>query len=205
MSTSETKGSLADYVAAVKLGDTLMSDHKFDEAVKAFTNAVELRPEMYEAYFKLGSAHMNREDLLAAVTAYNLAYNIQPRDIGLLVRISEICFRMNDFYRAAEVLTEVLLIDDHYLPALCVLPELLIKIGRVDEALALLKAAIPEQSHVWELWAAAGIAATAKGEIEKAVSFYQEALAINPEANLAKYNLEKLQGQLEAMPVAGTA
>ena len=205
MSTVEAKGSLADYVAAIKQGDALMSDHKFDDAAVAFNDAIRLRPEMYEGHYKLGSAHMNREDLLNAIRAYNDAYAIQPRDIGLLVRISEICFRINDYQRAAELLTEVLLIDDHYLPALCVLPELLVKLGRVDDALDLLKAAIPRQPHVWELWASAGIAATAKGEHEKAASFYQEALSINPEASIATHNLAALERHLAAMLTAGSA
>ena len=196
--TDQSKGTLGDYVSLIAKGEANIKSREFEAAIEAFNAAIKMRPEMYEGYYKLGTAYMNTDQLLQAMQSFQEAYNRQPKELSLLLRISEICYRMHDYYRAAEMLTEVLIINDHYVPALCVLPELLVKIGRVDDALDLLKAALPAQPHIPELWVAAGIAAQAKGEPEKAKIFYQEALSLNPDQDVAKNNLRVLEEQSAA-------
>ena len=196
----QKKGSLADYVAAVKRGDTLMRQRDFSLAAEAFAEATKLRPDMYEAYYKLGNAHLAAEELLDAMHAFQKAYDRQPQEIELLLRISEICYRIGDYEKAATLLSEVLTINDHYVPALCILPEILIRIGKLDEALELLKAAIPQQPHVPELWLAAGIASHSRGDKERAGVFYEYALQLNPNLPVAKHNLEHLKKETQEKP-----
>ncbi len=186
-------GTLAAYVSEIKKGDDFAKERQFLNAIEAFKDATAVRPEMYEAYFKLGNAYLALGDMLSAIKAYTLAYERQPKELDLLLRISEICYKMNDYVKAAQMLSEVLIINDRYVPALLVLPELLIKIGRIDDAVDLLKAAIPEQPHLPELWVAAGIAMQVKGDVERARIFYNEALNLDPKAAVARHNLDILE------------
>ena len=184
--------SLAEYVACIKRGETKSNERLFLDAIAAFREASVMKPEMYEAHFKLGNAYLAMGDLLSAVKAYQAAYDRQPKEIDLLLRISEICYRMGDHVKAAQMLAEILMINDRYLPALLVLPELLVGLGRIDEALDLLKAAIPAQPHIAELWVAAGIATHMQGDKDRARIFYNEALSLDPNALVARQNLELL-------------
>ncbi len=184
--------SLADYVACIKRGDDKSQARLFLDAANAYQQAAALKPEMYEAHFKLGNAYLALGDLLSTMKAYQEAYKRQPREIELLLRISEVCYRMKDNVKAAQMLAEILMINDRYLPALLVLPELLVSLGRIDDALDLLKAAIPAQPHIPELWVAAGIATQRQGDLDRARLFYQEALNLDPKSPVAKQNLELL-------------
>ncbi len=190
--TDQAPGSLTAYVAAIHKGDAQAKERLFLDAIEAFKEASEIRPEMYEAYFKLGNTYLALDDMLSAMHAYTKAYQRQPKELDLLLRISEICYRMNDYVTASQMLAEVLMINDRYLPALLVLPELLLRIGRVDDAVDLLKAAIPQQPHIPELWVAAGIAMQVKGDDERARLFYNEALSLDPKSSTAKHNLEMI-------------
>ena len=185
--------SLGDYLARLRQGDDAMRTHRFIEAAQLFREAIAMRPEMYEGHFKLGNAYMLAEDYLSAIKAYTDAYERQPKDIELLVRLSELCYRMNDYSKAAQFLAEVLMLNDRYLPALLVLPELLIRLGRIDDAVELMKAALPQQPQVPELWTAAGIVMQARGDTDMAQMFYREALNLDPKATLAANNMAKLE------------
>jgi tetratricopeptide (TPR) repeat protein len=194
----QKKGSLADYVGAIKRGDTLMAQRDFALAAETFAEASAIRPEMYEAHYKLGNAYLASEQLLDAMHAFQKAYDRQPQEIELLLRISEICYRIGDYEKAAILLSELLTINDRYLPALCILPELLMRIGKIDDALELLKKAIPEQPHIPELWLAAGIACHYKDDKARAKIFYEYALSLNPKLHIAEHNLEQLmKGEAE--------
>ena len=192
MTEQSQPGNLTSYVDAVTKGDDQAKSRLFLEAIASFKEAIEIRPEMYEAYFKLGNAYLAMDDMLSAMGAYTKAYERQPKELDLLLRISEICYRMNDYVTASQMLAEVLMINDRYLPALLVLPELLLHLGRVDDAVDLLKAAIPQQPHLPELWVAAGIAMQVKGDSERAKIFYNEALSLDPKSSVAKHNLEQI-------------
>jgi tetratricopeptide (TPR) repeat protein len=196
MTTSTKTASLSDYLARIKQGDAAMKQIQFADAIVAFREAIEMRPDMYEGHFKLGTAYMLSDELLPAVKSYTEAYNRQPKDMELLLRLSELCYRMEDYSKAAQFLAEVLMLNDRYLPALLVLPELLTRIGRYDEAIELMKAAIPVQPHVPELWTAAGIAVQATGDFERARIFYREAINLDPKSTVAKHNLELLDRKI---------
>jgi tetratricopeptide (TPR) repeat protein len=175
-----------------------MRERRFPDAASHFRAATAMRPDMYEGHFKLGGAYMLAEDNLSAVKAFTEAYHRQPKDIELLMRLSEMCYRMNDYSKSAQFLAEVLMLNDRYLPALMVLPELLIRLGRVQDAIDLLRAAIPVQPTVPELWVAAGIAAQSAEDNGRARIFYQEALKLNPQSVVAKHNLENLPADTQA-------
>ena len=191
--TTKPAASLGDYLARLREGDAAMRSRNFIAAAGLFREAIAMRPEMYEGHFKLGNAYMLAEDYLSSIKAYTAAYNRQPKDIELLVRLSELCFRMEDYSKAAQFLAEVLMLNDRYLPALLVLPELLIRLGRGDDAMALLQAAIPQQPQVPELWIAAGIVSQSRGDLDRAKLFYREALNLDPNATLAATNLSRLE------------
>jgi tetratricopeptide (TPR) repeat protein len=190
--TKQPGFSLGDYLSCLRKGDDSMRRHLFVEAAQLFRDAIAMRPEMYEGHFKLGNAYMLAEDYLSAIQAYTEAYKRQPKEIDLLVRLSELCYRMKDYSKAAQFLAEVLMLNDRYLPALLVLPELLIRLGRIDDAVDLLKAALPQQPQIPELWMAAGIAMQARGDKDKARIFYREALNLDPKSELAANNLALL-------------
>ena len=199
MSDDTKTGSLADYLAHLKQGDAAMKERRFPDAAQQFREAIAMRPEMYEGHYKLGGAYMLAEDNLSAIKAFTEAYNRQPKDIELLMRLSEMCYRMKDYSKSAQFLAEVLMLNDRYLPALMVLPELLIRLGRVQDAIDLLRAAIPVQPTVPELWVAAGIAAQAAEDNGRARIFYEEALKLNPQNRVARQNLDNLPAAVEAV------
>ena len=70
MSDDRTKlhpGSLTAYVAAIHKGDDDSKNRLFLDAIASFKQAIEIKPEMYEAYFKLGNAYLALDDMLSAM------------------------------------------------------------------------------------------------------------------------------------------
>ena len=61
-------------------GDRAYADGKFAEAVKSYTQALEIFDQNEYAYYNRGNAHRRLKDYAAAVEDYTLALQINPQD-----------------------------------------------------------------------------------------------------------------------------
>ncbi len=69
----------ADDEDAFNLGLQLMGQQRYDEAIKAFSTAIEIIPADYQAYNSRGVAWALKGDFDKAIDDYNKALNIRPR------------------------------------------------------------------------------------------------------------------------------
>jgi cytochrome c-type biogenesis protein CcmH/NrfG len=61
-----------------RLGDALMGQGKFDEAVAAYRQAISIKPDFAKAYSNLGDALMGQGKFDEAIAAYRQAIGIRP-------------------------------------------------------------------------------------------------------------------------------
>lgn len=91
-------------------GLKLISEHRYDEAIKAFSTAIEIIPQDYQAYNYRGVAWALKGDYDKAIADYDKALKIRPRyaeaynNRGFAhTQIGELPQALNDYSRALEI------------------------------------------------------------------------------------------------------
>lgn len=72
-------GAAADDEDMFKMGLRLMGEKRYDEAIRAFSTAIEIIPADYQAYNSRGVARALTGDFDSAIDDYNKALEIRPR------------------------------------------------------------------------------------------------------------------------------
>ena len=125
-----------------ELGFLLSSLHRTDEAIEVITRGLELAPAMPELLVQLGGIHHARGDRANAKVAYSKALAVAPEHAdghyGMGVTLLDEC----DFVPAAEHLQRSLAGNPADLQARLRLGTCLLELGRPEEALEALRAAI---------------------------------------------------------------
>jgi tetratricopeptide (TPR) repeat protein len=195
---SRAVGIAARAGAAYCLGNALSVLGRFDEAIAAYRDALELHPEFVECWKNLGSVYHNRGDHQAARSAYERALALQPRKFEALYSLATLLLRHLDDPAAA--LTNLELIDLASLEAsrvasvLAWRAEAKLRLGRVADAAADAEEAIAVSSDAeWTWTAAARVYAQArhseKSLILAAVRFWERFVVRFPKAPEAWYEL----------------
>ncbi len=73
--------------AKIFLSDGIAKIYKseFKEAIIDFDKAIELQPDLFEAYFYRGNAHLNLKELEKAITNYDKAIELNPNYVDAYV------------------------------------------------------------------------------------------------------------------------
>lgn len=92
------------------LGVRYLSEGNYQEAIIAFTAAIEIDPKQALAYVGRGDAYVGlgetEENLAAALADYTKALSLGETDISLYLKISDIYTAQNDHKKSQEVLDE---------------------------------------------------------------------------------------------------
>ena len=60
------------------LGHALARQHKTDEAIAAFADAIRLKPNYVEAHYNLGAARLSQQDLDGAISEFEATLRLKP-------------------------------------------------------------------------------------------------------------------------------
>jgi Ca-activated chloride channel family protein len=92
-------------------GLALMSAENFDEAIKAFKEAVRLKPDFAEAFYHLGDSYMEMGDAKQAVDAYKESINQKPDFVEAYDHLGIAYEARRDNKRAVESFAEAIRLD----------------------------------------------------------------------------------------------
>ena len=123
----------------MKEGEMALSQSDWDEAIRAFTKAIYLKPT-FRGYAGRASAHLRRyklvrDDDLKAEQNLNEALKIEPQNLIALCDRGEVRFKMGKLDEAAEDFNKILRINPNDGRALCGLGD--VKMAEDDEEGAL--------------------------------------------------------------------
>jgi tetratricopeptide (TPR) repeat protein len=193
---SEYRAALAirpEYPEAMRnLAGLLSQRGDVDEAIDLARRSIAHQPESSHAWYNLGRALHQQNRLDEAADALSRALALEPRFARAYSELGEVLRNMKSFDRAIEAFNQSLEIEPsavvHYRIAIALLEQ-----GKREEAIA---ACLKAQSLGFadqNLFNTLGTIHHQIGEIDKAIGFFQQALIIQPDFPLARWNLGLLQ------------
>jgi tetratricopeptide (TPR) repeat protein len=172
------------------LGRVLEVGKRLDEAQACYEAALRLRPEDALARSNLGNVFAAKGQADKALAAYQKAIQLNPEFVEPRIHLGNFLVRTGRSRDALASFREALRIDPnsalaHYGTGLA-----LTKLGRLDDASAALREAIARMPRPYAgFLEALGYAYQQKGEYDRAVATYRDALRLAPRNSTTHYNL----------------
>ena len=182
------------------IGATNKGLGKLDEAIKAYTKAISIKPDFADAYYNLGNALRDQGKLKKALEAYRKTISVKPTYFKAYGNIGFIFKDQGKLHEAIEAYTKALSINPDYAEAYNNMGLAFIEQGELKKAVEAYSKAISIKPNYTEAYNNMGNALRDQGELKKAVEAYTKALSINPdyaEAHNNMGNALKNQGKLK--------
>ncbi|MEX1001492.1 MAG: tetratricopeptide repeat protein [Crocinitomicaceae bacterium] len=168
-------------------------EKSWDIAKSSFQTATEQNPDYYSAYIELGVMHAEKGDSIA-LEYYNSALDVYPESI-------EAWYNKGMFYQDRRQVDKALncyytinQIDSSWSDAYHNIGFIhLIMTEELDSAVHYFSIATDLDPNFYQAYNNLGLAYEKQGDLENAKKYYQKAIAINPDFQLAKDNLNALQ------------
>ena len=157
-------------------------DHapRLDSELRRWTEVVQAEPDNTEGHYQLGWTYYQRGEYDKAIAEYRKTLEIEPKHVGARYNLGVALMTKKDYPAAKAELQSVVDSYPKHELAQFTLGVLLVQskdydaaVQRLEQFLALDRASA--DGHYW-----IGVAYEGKGEAEKAVFHYQEALRFNP-------------------------
>ncbi|MBU0991886.1 MAG: YcaO-like family protein [Proteobacteria bacterium] len=169
-----------------------------DEAIRQLNEVNKLLPGKYYVRFYLGSCYLAMDDPETALTHFEaaLAMNPKEQDLASIYAYMGVCLKdMEKYTKALSVLKKGEAIDDERTDIYNLMGFCNFKLKRHEEAILCFKNVIrlnPSSAIDY-----ANIASNYRdmGNRNKAIEYYLMALEIDPSIDFARENLERLQGE----------
>lgn len=107
-----------DYDESVERGRSALRDRDYAAAAAAFEEAIELRPDGIEAWFRLGLARSANDEADAAIAAYRRAADLDANHAQARNNLGNVLFRRGDYEEALVWYDRALAIRPDYIVAL---------------------------------------------------------------------------------------
>jgi tetratricopeptide (TPR) repeat protein len=127
-------------------------------------------------------------DLAAALGEYEAALALNPNDADLLAGLARLAGRMAMHDVAAKIWGRVAELEPHRVEAIDGRARALRELGFFSDAVALLQQALLAGPEEPRLWNSLGVTLTQQGQAELALTFFDEALRLDPGYGVALYN-----------------
>lgn len=165
----------------------------WDRSVSSFQTAVEQDPEYYSAYVEMGVMHSEIGSDLA-LDYYNSALAIFPESTEAWYGIGMFHQKKGELEEAIMAYKTVITFDSTWADPYYNQGYIhLIVNGNLDSAIFYLSKATELDPNYFQAYNNLGLAYETKGDLVNAKKFYQKAVDINPDFQLAKDNLNSLK------------
>jgi tetratricopeptide (TPR) repeat protein len=189
-----------NYLAHNNLGDALMGQGRFAEAIKHFQKVIEIKPGFAAAFNNLGTAFLNQGRLDEAAEYYHRALEIYPGFAEVHNNLGLLLARQGRAAEAIEQYQKAIELNTNHAEFYINLGNLLAAQGRTAGANAQLHRAIELKPDFAEAYYNLGMAFGTLGQLDEAVGQYRKAIQLKPGYANAHGNLANVlvaQGRLD--------
>jgi len=163
-------------------------------AISSYQTAIEVNPDFYDAYIRLGDLHAGIPDSLA-LQYYQSAIDIQPNRVEAYYNKGIFLQNLGELDRAMDTYDKMLVIDENSFPALYNQGYLLlVYANEYEEAVLKFNRVISIKPDYAEAYHNRGLALKYLGRYEEAKKDFSKALEIIPDFDLPALELSDLDG-----------
>lgn len=201
----QARAALAQLKAAV----AALRVHDYGGASSKALKALEIDSKSGVAWHVLAIAREKAGDLIQALNAYEAALKLLPQDTAVAQDLARLAQRLGYLEIAEKLLLHYLAADPDHIEAINNLACVLRDQNRYDEAVEVLRARLQTAPDSALLWNTLGTVLSDQGEVATALTFFDEALRLEPGFAKARYNrgnarqpLGDFEGALEDLDAA---
>ena len=184
--TPEEIKSLSD--STVQKGNFLMMLKQIDDALKAYSRAIELSPNHTAAFNNRGVAYHGKGKLDLAVKDYNIAIKLNPDDANAYSNRGNVYREMGEFNRAIDDTNTAIKLNPNCTEAYNNRGAAYGEKGDFDLAIKDCSKAIELNPNCTEAYSNRGNAYCIKGKFDLAIGDYNKAIRLNPRFAKSYFN-----------------
>lgn len=180
----------------INLGLSLYKEGRKEEALEAYTKAIEINPDYSLGYWYMGDIFYSGEETDRAIGFYKKAALLTPSNASYWYTLGNAYMKNKRFKEASDAYEKALEAYPYFFEVRINLAASYSSVGLLKKAFAEYQEALKINPGSPEAYYGIGNICAAIGETEKAREFWQEALKKNPAHAGAKEKLEKIKGQV---------
>jgi tetratricopeptide (TPR) repeat protein len=201
---TRVQGQVAAEVLYKRIGDFNADLLRFDEALSAYTRALNYNPQSPATHLALGNLHLVRNRPAEALDEFTRVTSLVPQNAGALYGIAEVHWRMGQLGDSVAAAERVLKIDPRHWGARYIRGTALIRMGRREEGQAELESYRRLQGEVQaenhrlrelQTFKTTGMFRLLQGQSEEAIAIFKEGVAAYPDVAELYFNLGMAQSQ----------
>lgn len=189
-----------DFVDALfGLGLSLQETKQLDKAIVTYRKVISLSPTYADAYNNLGNALVDNRQLKEAMEVLLKALSLEP-SAKVWCNLGNTLREAGEFTKAMDAYRNAIKHDPDYLDAYINLSNLLFslseeeacastKIGRIDEAIELLRHLVLLQPESYRAYCNLGNAFRKAGRVQEALDYYRKAIELKPDDAISHAHL----------------
>jgi len=182
-----------------KLGSSLQESGRFDEAVAAYKQAVELHPNFSWSYHSLGDVLLKLERWEDAVCAYNQAIELNPDFSWSYHNLGDALLKLRRWEEAAAAYKQAVELNSDFAWSFCNLGDALTQLKYWDEAIAAYLKAVEIDANLPGIYDKLGfVLEKTKSDLQSVLEKYQlqvtaenQGFYLDLARSLGKYNRPK--------------
>ena len=178
--------------ANFNLGAALAQQGNFDEAVRRFTEVLQINPDLVMAHRYLGNIFLEKGNIDEAVRHYTVVLQTEPnsaaeyKNLGYTLLQSG---RLEESVKIYQMLANLLQNDWNAYTGLGIA---LSQQGKLDEAISCFNKAVSIEPNSAEGYANLGNALSFQGKANEAIDCFNKAVQLDPNSTQARYNLARI-------------
>ena len=177
-----------------RAGDAHHNEGDYDQAIKAFTKAIEKKPDYPEAYTNRGIDYVKKRNYELAIADHNKAIELNQDSAeayfnrgGAYKSKGDDCQNQGDYNRAIADFTKAIELKPDFLGAYNHRGVAYRAKGEYDNAIKDFNKAL-KPDFIAEVYNNLGITYRKKGEIDRAIEYHNKAIECKPDFGSAYYN-----------------
>jgi len=190
-----SKISSEPYDFLISHGKALANLSAWEDAIDSFQQASAVKPLSIEPYLEIGNIYRRQQDFDDAAAAYEQALVLAPDSFPANYFAGLTYFRLEDDQRAQQLLRHALELKPEHADTAHILAQSLNRVGEAQPAREMLEYAVGLQKEKsWNWLKTLGDWRYTDGNIDGALSAYEEALEIQPSNRELQNRLNELKG-----------
>ena len=176
---------------------TLYSLERYESAVKAYDEAIEIAPEDVWLWNNRGEAYAKLQQTDKAISDFKKAINLAPgKSFVPWNNLGKLYYQQRDYDKAVDAYEQALTVKPDYLPALIGLGNVKKSSRLYDDAAESYNRALAINPDYYEAWYGKGSVAEYLQQYQNALEYYQRASQLKPNWEAAGNALARIEEKL---------